>query len=128
MTDQQLRNQNTQALHRAAVERVRQEWALHPEKREAFLEAARQKHQQTLDLGVRLGWWSGYDERGPLAPPRIFKLSELQPHENTRAHLAEKVGAFKSVSDARKNGLNIPLVAGDEFWLKKKTIHIKVEA
>jgi hypothetical protein len=127
LTEQQLRNQETVLMHAMAVGRIRARWETHPDERDAFLARIRDEHQSNLQKGVELGWWPSFDERGPHAPPQIFKISELEPHEQTRAHLAHKVGAFKSISDARKNGQNIPLVAGDEFWLKKKSIHIKIE-
>lgn len=128
MSAMQLMNEAARQENEARVEAVRRRWQEHPEEKEAFLEKIRAEHLANLQMGVEFGWWPGFTDRGPLAPPKVFKLSDLEPHEHTRAHIAHMVGAFKSVSDARKNGQNIPLVAGDEFWLKKKTIHIKVEA
>ena len=56
--------------------------------------------------------------------PKILKLSELPPNPTT-AHVAVALGIFPSITQARKNGWNEPLVPGEfEFTKKRKRVLI----
>ncbi len=79
-----------------------------------------QKIDSGLKLGVELGWWESVDwtKREPVPWPTRLKISELEPHELTMAHIMHKIGAFNSVGDARRNGWSKPVEHG-EFKYKK---------
>lgn len=122
---QQSRNHQTLLDNLVRVREVRERWAAHPEEREAFLAEVRAKHQETIALGGRLGWWEGEGLSGPIAPAIVVSMSELEEHETLMAHIVAKQGFFKSVSEARKNGWDKPVETG-EFWFRKKTTCLRI--
>lgn len=126
LTEQQARNHATILENLARVQAVRDRWAEHPEEKEAFLAEIRQRHQETIELGVKLGWWEGAGVNGdPIAPAIVVKISELEEHEKLMAHVVARLGFFKSVSEARKNGWDKPIETG-EFWFRKKTVCLRI--
>lgn len=119
-------NQEAILANQARVQAVRDRWATHPEEQQAFIEMIRARHQETIELGVKLGWWERAGLNGdPIAPAIEVRIQDLEPHETLMAHIVAKHGFFKSVSDARKNGWDKPVETG-EFWFRKKTVCLRV--
>lgn len=127
LTVQQRRNAATQAEHAAAAEEQRQYWKDHPDELEAFLEDCRKRHMAFMEKAVSWGWWAGVKPNGdPIPHPKIFKISELGEHETLMAHIVHtRLGLFESISESKKNGWGKPVKEGD-YWLNKKTLHLKV--
>ena len=127
LTIQQQRNADTLAEHTARAAAIRLHWNEHPEEEEAFVEAARIKHMASMEQAIRWGWWAGVKPNGdPIPHPKIVKISELDEQETLMAHIVHnRLGLFESVNQAKKNGWGKPIQEGD-FWLNKKTTHLKV--
>lgn len=53
----------------------------------------------------------------------VFQESEWK--DKTLAHIMHHIGAFKSISEARKNGWNRPVTKG-QFHLKKRKIEVRI--
>lgn len=69
---------------------------------------------------VRLGLWEGVDVDGnPIPNAKVFSIAEFGPNA-TLANLAVKLEIFPSITQARKNGWNGPLVKGVHTFGKKK--------
>lgn len=98
------------------------EWETHPERKQAFLDGIRQENNLAKIDGFFEGWWELDEDGNMAAPPFKFKISDF-PENAMMAHVVTAAGIFPSVSQARKNGHNKPLVAG-EFVLTKKKIRI----
>ena len=105
-------------------EEIKREWEEHPDRLAAFIE--RIKHENNLAKidGWFNGWWELDDDGNMIAPPQKFKISDF-PENAVMAHVVAAAGIFPSVSQARKNGWDKPLVAG-EFQVTKKKIRIIV--
>ncbi len=129
LSAQQRRNAQTEAEHKANAERMRSRFIDHPEELEAFLHLLHAAHMVFMNQGVAAGWWADVKPTGdPIPNPKIVKISDLDKHETLMAHVVHGVlGMFESVTEAKKNGWNKPVQEGD-FWLNKKTIHLKVVA
>lgn len=144
LSEQQERNRLTLEAHALLVEAAAQRWVEHPEEELAFKEKMRNDIQEGMEAGVRCGWWPAFNERGPIPWPDVFVISTreirqnnkkpdwswettvvLEERENTMAHLLAKLKIFESIGEARKNGWNKPIVAGD-FWFQKKTKHVQI--
>lgn len=124
---QQKRNEESQRENERRVQAVRDRWVLHPEEKEAFLERHRARHLAFMEAGVVAGWWSGFNPNtlDPLPKPTVIRTSDLEPHETLMAHIMVRLGIFKTVSDARRNGWDKPIEPCD-IWLKKKTINLQI--
>ncbi|NJO61082.1 MAG: hypothetical protein HC836_23310 [Richelia sp. RM2_1_2] len=95
-----------------------------PSIQERFMAELRQRQCDDLIDGFFEGWWD-LDENGQrLAPAQKFKMSDF-PSNALMAHVIAAAGIFPSVSQARKNGWDTPLVPG-EFLVTKKKIRIVV--
>lgn len=95
-----------------------------PAEQVKFMNRLKEEHQEAVIEGFLEGWWD-LDENGNMAAlPQKFKISDF-PENAQMAHVIAAAGLFPSVSQARKNGWDKPLVAG-EFVVTKKKIRIIV--
>ena len=62
---------------------------------------------------------------GGLPDPKIIKLSET-PYKTLGPILVE-LGKFKSISEARRNGWDRPLIEGSEFKMGNPCVHTYVK-
>jgi hypothetical protein len=76
-------------------------------------------------FGILAGWWLDVRDGKPVPLPQIIRIQDLEPHENTMAHILARFEIFKSISEARKNGWNKPIETGDH-WFKKKTLCVRI--
>ena len=105
-------------------EQITAEWEAHPERKQEFLDRIREENNLAKIDGFFEGWWELDEDGNIAAPPQKFKISDF-PENAVMAHVVAAAGIFPSVSQARKNGHDKPLVAG-EFVLTKKKIRIIV--
>lgn len=101
------------------------EWEANPKQKQAFMDRIRDEAGLDKIDGFFEGWWCLDEAGNMIAPPKKFKISDF-PDNAVMAHVVAAAGIFPSVSQARKNGWDKPLVAG-EFVLTKKKIRIIVE-
>jgi hypothetical protein len=77
--------------------------------------------QQLADLGL----WEDVSETGePIPFPKTYSIEEIGP-DASMANVMVDLGIFPSLTQARKNGWNKPLVLGDHEIGKKK-IRIRI--
>ena len=73
-----------------------------------------------LEYGRRQGWWRAYTEDGPLPNPKQVRAADYEG--KTMAHVMADAGFFPSVSQARKNGWDRPVITGQfkvgKNWVK----------
>jgi len=123
---QQLRNEQSLAEHRARIDAVHLEWKQNPSAKEDFIQFMKCKHMAHMELGRREGLWEDVTPNGdPIPFPMIVSIASLEPNETTMAHILAKLEIFPSVTQARKNGFDKPIVEG-EFWFQKKTKRIRI--
>jgi hypothetical protein len=126
LSEQQERNHQTLLDNLRRVNEIREHWKANPAERDVFIAGVKAKHRETIELGIRLGWWEGVGANGdPIAPAIVIKISELEEHETLMAHVIAKQGFFTSVNEAKKNGWNKPVETG-EFWFRKKTVCLRI--
>lgn len=115
-----------EALEEAEARRqaISREWEKHPERKEEFLARLQLDINLAKIDGWFEGWWDLDDDGNMIAPPLKFKISQF-PEKAVMAHVMAAAGIFPSVSQARKNGWDKPLVTG-EFVVTKKKIRIIV--
>lgn len=90
-----------------------------------FMEFIKKRHEIFMLFGVIGGLWEGFDVRGPIPFPKIFKKSDFSDKE-TLAHIFAKAGIFDSITEAKKNGWNKPITTG-EWKLTKRKIRVIIE-
>lgn len=127
LTIQQQRNAETLLEHAMAAGRAAERFRQHPEELERFRQQLHDEHMAFMEKAIEWGWWAGVKPNGdPIPHPKIVKISELEEHDTLMAHIVHKhLGLFESVSEAKKNGWGKPVQEGD-YWLNKKTIHLRV--
>lgn len=150
LTEQQERNRQTDLENQRRVEEQRQWDRDHPEEAAARDETIREQNRLNMLKGIEWEWWESVDAKGnPVPWPEVFVLSTreirqfiwksasninlngwktigvLEERENTMAHLLARLGVFDSISDAKRNGWDKPIVEG-EFWLQKRTKRVMV--
>ena len=110
--------------NRQRSEHIPRPWKFRHWQQLAFLKRLKEEANLAKIEGWLEGWWE-LDEDGNMAAPlKKFKISDF-PKNAVMAHVVAAAGIFPSVSQARKNGHDKPLVTG-EFVLTKKKIRIIV--
>lgn len=104
--------------------KIQEEWEKNSKLKEKFIAETRHENNLAKIDGWFEGWWEIDEDGNMAAPPLKFKISDF-PENAVMAHVVAAAGIFPSVSQARKNGHDTPLVAG-EFVLTKKKIRIVV--
>lgn len=72
-----------------------------------------------FEFGVRLGWWEDWDLDGPVSAAQTFSIAALGEGA-TVANIVAALGIFPSITQAKKNGFNGPLVEGIHEFTKRK--------
>jgi hypothetical protein len=112
------------------------------ETHEQFMARMHALNLEGMELGIRLGWWPSYDDRGPHPWPWCYCIADKALKRQTAeyglwemvgthdikymAQLLPLVGMFESVGEARRAGHAGPIRSG-EFWFKKRTIRLYIE-
>ena len=106
--------------HKRTGEAIAAKWEAHPERKQEFLDRIKLENNLAKIDGWFEGWWDLDDDGNMIAPPLKFKRSDF-PENAVMAHVVAAAGIFPSISQARKNGHDKPLVPGEFVVTKKKT-------
>ena len=96
-----------------------------PEEFSRWFEELKAQNRRGRQDGADRGWWDIDEDGNMLSPAKRFKISDF-PKNAVMAHVMAKAGIFPSIGQARKNGHDTPLKAG-EFVVTKRKIRIVVE-
>lgn len=103
------------------IERGRKWKEEQPKEHAAFIARIKCQNQDDAIEGWLDGWWDLDDDFNPIQKGQVFHLSDFENVKNPlMAHVMAKAGIFPSVGQARKNGHDTPLVAGEWIVTKQK--------
>ena len=123
----EVENRKREKEHKEAIKRGKKWKKEHPEEHAVLIERIRRENQEGVIEGFLNGWWDLDEDGNMAAPAQVFKLSDFADVKNPMmAHVMAKAGIFTSISQARKNGWDKPLVEG-EWTVTKKKLRIRVE-
>lgn len=93
---------------------------------EEFLLRVKKNNEIGMQMGIKLGWWESVDAKGnPVPFPKIAKFDDFKDIPNvTLGHVMHSCGLFPSISEAKRNNWNKPLVRGKFTVGKLKRIVI----
>lgn len=84
-----------------------------------------------MEFGIVMGWWEEFDRKGPI---KVHRVNKADFNENaTMANvlvglsLPPNTKLFDSVSSARKNGWNKPIVVGEVHLINKGRIKVIIK-
>ena len=97
-----------------------------PGGKEVFIQNMRMRHALSIRVLASLHGWDLDGNDNPLPPPSIFSMAELASERAVlMAHVMHKLGIFKSVGEAKRNGWDKPIELGD-FTVTKKKIRFRI--